>query len=79
MAQSSEANTSKPRHESEKNSDKLPEWIMARNGIKFVINDKGMEAEKLFLQYPNSLVMYAGYAFTLMMVGNFTLNKYFKE
>lgn len=52
----------------------VPEWILAREGINFIINDNGVEAEKLFLKYPNSLVMYAGYAFTLMMVSHFNYN-----
>lgn len=56
------------KEEGRNSSEPIPEWILARDGIKLIINDKGMEAEKLFLQYPNRLVMCAGYAFTLMMV-----------
>lgn len=54
--------------ELERNKEPIPEWILGREGIKMLINDRGTEAEKLFLQYPKSLVMYAGYAFALMMV-----------
>lgn len=68
MAHSSIAGQSVKSKEDENSSNPVPEWIMAREGIKLIINDKGPEAEKLFLEYPNSLVMYAGYAFAVMIV-----------
>lgn len=54
---------------SERNNDtQVPEWILASNGIKLLINNRNAEAEELFLQYPDSLVMFAGYSFTIFMV-----------
>ncbi|VEN47481.1 unnamed protein product [Callosobruchus maculatus] len=45
----------------------VPEWALAREGIKLIINNNSADAEKLFLQYPDSLVMYSGYSFAVMM------------
>ncbi|XP_066139860.1 tetratricopeptide repeat protein 39C-like [Euwallacea fornicatus] len=46
---------------------KEPEWITARGGINLLVNNNHTESEELFLQYPDSLVMYAGYSFTVFM------------
>lgn len=68
MAHSSIVGQSVTSEDCKARKDSIPEWILAKEGIKLIINDNGTEAEKLFLQYPNSLVMYAGYAFAVMMV-----------
>lgn len=70
MAHSSSVDQAVPHEESKKTGESMPEWITARVGIRMIINDKGTEAEKLFLQYPDSLIMYAGYAFAIMMVSS---------
>lgn len=49
-------------------TDKEQEWILARKGISLLINNNYEESQALFLEYPNSLVMYAGYSFTIFMV-----------
>ncbi|XP_066253168.1 uncharacterized protein [Euwallacea similis] len=46
---------------------KEPEWITARGGINLLVNNNHMESEELFMQYPDSLIMYAGYSFTVFM------------
>lgn len=53
---------------SDKSAAKEQEWILARKGISLLINNNYEESQALFLQYPNSLVMYAGYSFTIFMV-----------
>nr|CAH7769322.1 unnamed protein product [Callosobruchus chinensis] len=50
-----------------KSCQDVPEWALAREGIRLIINNNGAEAEKLFLQYPDSLVMCSGYSFAVMM------------
>lgn len=47
-----------------------PEWVLARRGINFLINNNHAESEALFLQFPNSLVMYSGYSFAVFMVSS---------
>lgn len=51
-----------------KNKNKVPEWILAKQGINLIINNNSIEAKELFLQYPDSLVMFAGYSFAVFMV-----------
>ncbi|XP_030754327.1 tetratricopeptide repeat protein 39C-like isoform X2 [Sitophilus oryzae] len=46
---------------------KKPDWLLAKEGINLIINNNHAEAEALFLQYPNSLVMFAGYSFAVFM------------
>lgn len=46
----------------------IPHWKLAKHGINLLINNKQDEAEALFKQYPDSLQMYAGYAFAVFMV-----------
>lgn len=48
--------------------ENVPEWVQAREGINLIVNDKVLEAKNLFSQHPDSVVMFAGYAFALMMV-----------
>ncbi|XP_076270599.1 tetratricopeptide repeat protein 39C-like isoform X1 [Rhynchophorus ferrugineus] len=48
-------------------NDTKPEWVMAREGINLIINNNHTDAEHLFLRYPDSLVMYAGYSFAVFM------------
>ncbi|XP_045476540.1 tetratricopeptide repeat protein 39C-like [Harmonia axyridis] len=43
------------------------EWLLAKDGLKLLINNKGKEAEDLFLKYPESLVMFSGYSFAVFM------------
>ncbi|CAH1116013.1 unnamed protein product [Phaedon cochleariae] len=45
----------------------VPEWILAREGIKLIINNKIDQAEKLFSKYPESIVMLAGHSFAIMI------------
>ncbi|CAH0563976.1 unnamed protein product [Brassicogethes aeneus] len=47
--------------------DERPEWKIAADGIKMVVNNNSVDAEKLFLAYPDSLVMRSGYCFTVFM------------
>ncbi|XP_074035957.1 tetratricopeptide repeat protein 39C isoform X1 [Leptinotarsa decemlineata] len=47
--------------------NQVPEWILAREGIKLIINNKSEEAEKIFLQHPENIVMFSGHSFGLMM------------
>lgn len=44
------------------------DWILAKEGLKLLINNKTKEAEDLFMKYPESLVMYSGYSFAVFMV-----------
>lgn len=48
--------------------NKVPEWILAKQGINLIINNNTADAKKLFLQYPDSIVMFAGYSIALFMV-----------
>ncbi|CAH1984673.1 unnamed protein product [Acanthoscelides obtectus] len=48
-------------------NDTLPHWALAREGIKLIINNNCAEAEQLFLEHPDSLAMYSGYSFAVMM------------
>ncbi|XP_044758290.1 tetratricopeptide repeat protein 39C-like [Coccinella septempunctata] len=43
------------------------EWILAKEGLKLLINNRGKEAEELFMKYPESLVMFSGYSFAVFM------------
>ncbi|XP_023310382.1 tetratricopeptide repeat protein 39C-like [Anoplophora glabripennis] len=49
------------------NKNKVPEWILAKQGINLIINNNSTDAKNLFLQYPDSLVMFAGYSFAMFM------------
>lgn len=57
--------------------NKVPEWILAKQGINLIINNNSTEAKKLFLQYPDSIVMFAGYSVAMFMVSR-KLKKNFK-
>lgn len=48
--------------------DDQPQWRLARKGINLLLNNKAKEAEELFLKYPDSIQMYAGYSFAVFMV-----------
>lgn len=48
--------------------EEVPKWKLAKHGINLLINNKQEEAETLFKQYPDSLQMYAGYAFAVFIV-----------
>ncbi|KAL3272441.1 hypothetical protein HHI36_013921 [Cryptolaemus montrouzieri] len=43
------------------------EWVLAKQGLKLLINNKAKEAEALFLQYPESLIMFSGYSYVVFM------------
>lgn len=64
MAASEDINESPPAPIAEE----VPKWKLARHGINLLINNKQEEAEALFKQYPDSLQMYAGYAFAVFIV-----------
>ncbi|KAJ8957402.1 hypothetical protein NQ318_004882 [Aromia moschata] len=51
----------------QKCENQVPEWILASQGIKLIINNNTEEAKKLFLRYPDSLIMFAGYSFAIFM------------
>ncbi|XP_019761941.1 tetratricopeptide repeat protein 39C isoform X3 [Dendroctonus ponderosae] len=53
--------------ENTSSDEESPEWILARQGINLLINNGYAESEALFCKFPNSLVMYAGYSFTVFM------------
>ncbi|XP_060521786.1 tetratricopeptide repeat protein 39C-like isoform X2 [Cylas formicarius] len=44
-----------------------PHWLLARKGINLLLNNNHAEAEALFLKYPDSLTMFAGYSFATFM------------
>ncbi|CAG9773744.1 unnamed protein product [Ceutorhynchus assimilis] len=52
---------------SKEDASKGPEWVLARQGIKLLINNEHAEAEAFFLKHPDSLLMYAGYSYVLFM------------
>ncbi|KAJ8986120.1 hypothetical protein NQ317_005590 [Molorchus minor] len=60
-------NASVPEEDGSKRNGEVPEWILASRGIKLILNNNSEEAVQLFLQYPDSLVMFAGYSFAVFM------------
>ncbi|XP_008197438.1 tetratricopeptide repeat protein 39C isoform X2 [Tribolium castaneum] len=51
----------------EKNEENVPDWVLAKRGINFLINNNAKEAQELFSSYPESLPMCAGYSFAAFM------------
>lgn len=45
----------------------VPDYLLARNGIALLLNNRHSEAEQLFLQHSDSLTMFAGYSITCFM------------
>ncbi|XP_044253017.1 tetratricopeptide repeat protein 39C-like isoform X4 [Tribolium madens] len=51
----------------EKNEDNVPDWVLAKRGINYLINNNAKEAQELFSSFPESLPMCAGYSFAAFM------------
>ncbi|KAG5881848.1 hypothetical protein JTB14_017906 [Gonioctena quinquepunctata] len=47
--------------------NKVPDWILAREGIKLVINGNCQEAEEIFSRNPDSIVIFAAHSFSVLM------------
>jgi hypothetical protein len=53
----------------ENNEEKeVPDWMLAKRGLKMLINNNAKDAQELFTRYPDSLPMCAGYSFAAFMV-----------
>ncbi|XP_068915153.1 tetratricopeptide repeat protein 39C-like isoform X3 [Tenebrio molitor] len=52
----------------ENNEEKeVPDWMLAKRGLKMLINNNAKDAQELFTRYPDSLPMCAGYSFAAFM------------
>lgn len=45
----------------------VPFWLLAKKGIRLLINNNVIEAQQLFAKYPDNLLMLAGYSFAVFM------------
>ena len=48
--------------------EEVPDWVLAKRGIKLLINNNAREAQELFSRYPDNITMCAGYSFAAFMV-----------
>ncbi|XP_063917509.1 tetratricopeptide repeat protein 39C-like isoform X2 [Zophobas morio] len=47
--------------------EEVPDWVLAKRGIKLLINNNAREAQELFSRYPDNITMCAGYSFAAFM------------
>lgn len=53
--------------EDKSSNEQVPDWVLAKKGIRMLINNNAKDAQDLFSQFPDSLPMCAGYSFATFM------------